>query len=122
MGASTPPSNSNIGSGILCGGMPDEDIDVYDEQEILWAIATRVEGDKDIAIIPKVTGAHLDPTTYDETCLKGGPMTSKMIIDATKPVTLPFATRITPPEDLWSSMQLADYLSNEKPACWGRSV
>ena len=88
----------------------DEDIDVYDEQEVLWAIATRVEGDKDISIIPGVTGAHLDPTAYDETRLKRGPMTTKVIIDATRPVTLPFATRITPPQDLWDSMKLEDYL------------
>ena len=88
----------------------DEDIDVYNEQEVLWAVATRVEGDKDISIIPGVTGAHLDPTAYDETRLKRGPMTTKMIIDATKPVTLPFATRITPPQDLWDSMKLEDYL------------
>ncbi len=88
----------------------DEDIDVYDEQEVLWAVATRVEGDKDISIIPEATGAHLDPTAYDETRLKRGPMTNKVIIDATKPVGLPFATRITPPEGLWKSMNLADYL------------
>ena len=88
----------------------DEDIDVYDEQEVLWAVATRVEGDLDISIIPGVTGAHLDPTAYDETRLKRGPMTSKVIIDATKPVDLPFATRITPPEGLWKSMSLDDYL------------
>jgi len=88
----------------------DEDIDVYNEEEVLWAIATRVVGDKDISIIPEVTGAHLDPCAYDETRLKRGSMVSKVIIDATKPVDLPFATRITPPQDLWSSMKLADYL------------
>lgn len=88
----------------------DEDIDVYNEEEVLWAIATRVVGDKDISIIPQVTGAHLDPTAYDETRLERGSMVSKVIIDATKPVDLPFATRITPPQDVWNSMKLEDYL------------
>ncbi len=89
----------------------DEDIDVYDEQEVLWAMATRVTGDLDIVNIPGMTGAHLDPTSYDETRLKRGPITTRTIIDATRPVTLPFATRITPPKELWNSMNIDDYLN-----------
>ena len=88
----------------------DEDIDIYNEQEVLWAIATRVQGDIDISIIPYTLGAHLDPSSYDETRFKRGTLTTKVIIDATKPVDLPFATRITPPKELWQSMNLADYL------------
>ena len=88
----------------------DDDIDLYDEQEVLWAVATRVTGDLDIIHIPGVTGAHLDPTSYDETRLKRGPVTTRTIIDATRPVALPFATRITPPKELWNSMNIGDYL------------
>ena len=90
----------------------DEDIDVYNEEEMLWAIATRVTADLDISIIPGVTGQNLDPTRYDETRHErdGGYMVSKMIIDATKPVDLSFPTRITLPEELWNSMSLDDYL------------
>lgn len=88
----------------------DEDIDVYNEEEVLWAVATRVIPDEDIVIIPRITGPHLHPTAYDETRLKRGHMTSKMIIDATMPVGLHFETRITPPKDLWEAMKLEDYI------------
>ncbi len=88
----------------------DEDIDVYNEEEVLWAMATRVEADIDVSIIPWVAGANLDPSCYGETRFKRGAMTTKMIIDATRPVELPFATRITPPRALWDSMSLDDYL------------
>lgn len=44
-----------------------------------------------------MTGYLLDSTAYDETRLKRGPMTTQIIVDATKPVGLPFAIRITPP-------------------------
>ncbi len=88
----------------------DDDIDVYNDGEVLWAITTRVVGDLDISIIPGVTGAHLDPSAYDETRHNRGTMTTKVIIDATKPLGLPFATRVTPPKDLWDSMNLDDYL------------
>ena len=88
----------------------DEDIDVFSEPEVMWAIATRVVGDRDISIIPGATGQRLDPCAYDETRLGRGYMVSKVIIDATKPADLPFATRITPNKQLWDSMQLDDYL------------
>ena len=88
----------------------DDDIDIYDEQEVWWAVATRVSGDRDITSIPDVTGAHLDPTGYDETRLKRGPLTTRTIIDATRPVALPFPTRIMPSKDLWSSMNMEQYI------------
>ncbi len=87
----------------------DEDIDVFNEEEVLWAIATRVRADQDIVIIPGVLGDPLCPTSYDETGVKRGQMISKVIIDATKPVNLPFPPRVTPPEDLWESIKVEDY-------------
>lgn len=88
----------------------DEDVDVYNEEEVLWAVATRMQGDRNIAIIPGVTGSQLDPGSYDETRINRGIMTTKVIIDATKPVGQPFPTRIMPNRQLWDSMKLENYL------------
>ncbi len=93
----------------------DEDVDIFNEPEVLWAMATRVVGDRDISIISEATGQRLNPSAYDETRALNreesrGNMVSKVIIDATKPVDLPFATRITPNKELWQAMQLEDYL------------
>ena len=88
----------------------DEDVDVYDEQEVLWAISTRMNAQRDISIIPWVTSSDLDPSGYDETGLKRGQMDTKVIIDATRPVDLTFATRLTPSKELWKSMKLGDYI------------
>jgi len=88
----------------------DEEIDVYDEEEVIWAIATRATPDLDIIAIPRILGGPLNPMSYDETRLKKGLMNSKMIIDATKPVEMPFPIMVTPPEDLWNSMKLDDYV------------
>jgi len=56
----------------------DEDIDIFDMQDVEFAIATRVKGDMDIMIIPNVRGSSLDP--------RGAPdgTTTKVGIDATK--------------------------------------
>jgi len=93
----------------------DDDIDIYNDEEVLWAISTRVRGDLDIDIIPGVTGNRMDPAgPYDELYQRriGGEgfMTSKVIIDATKPKDLPFATRVMPKKELWDSIELEDYL------------
>ena len=103
---------NSVGS-IKIAVVVDEDIDVFNEEEVLWAIATRCCPDIDIDIIPRIQAGFLDPTAYDETHLKRGPMNSKMIIDATKPVELPFATRIVPDPDLWQRMKLEDYIETE---------
>ena len=92
----------------------DEDVDIFNEEEVLSALATRVSFDKDIATIPAVVGGVLNPRAYseqaDEKGVARGGIMAKTIIDATKPVSTPFAVRITPPQDLWQSMKLEDYV------------
>ncbi|KZX13424.1 3-octaprenyl-4-hydroxybenzoate carboxy-lyase [Methanobrevibacter curvatus] len=59
----------------------DEDINIFDPEDIEYAIATRVKGDEDILIIPKARGSSLDPVaTPDGT-------TTKIGVDATKDLT-----------------------------------
>lgn len=88
----------------------DDDIDVFNEEEVLFAVATRMVPSRDISIIENCAGNHLDPAAYDETGLKHGPMQDLLIIDATKPLTLPTFTRIAQPEELWNKMKLEDYV------------
>ena len=57
----------------------DEDVDIYNEEEVLWALATRVKADKDVFIIPDVMCNKLDPSSVDG-------LQSKMGIDATAPL------------------------------------
>ena len=91
----------------------DDDIDIYDADDVLWAISTRMRGDLDIDIIPGVLGNRLDPAgPYDELRHRSdtGNMTTKVMIDATKPVGTYFPTRVTPNRELWNSMNLDNYL------------
>jgi 2,5-furandicarboxylate decarboxylase 1 len=93
----------------------DEDVDVFDEKNVLWALATRMVPSRDITIIENCAGNALDPAAYDETRLKVGSMQDYMIIDATKPLTLPSPTPIVPPEDLWKKIRLEDYIKGFSP-------
>jgi gallate decarboxylase subunit C len=40
----------------------DEDVDVFDSDDVLWATQTRMQGDLDIIVIPGVSGHVLDPS------------------------------------------------------------
>jgi len=91
----------------------DDDIDIYDEREVAWAIATRMVADEDLLILPGVKGAHLDPVSYNESRAGRGPMTTRLVIDATKPVEREFEIKTEPDPRLWKSMRLEDYL--DKP-------
>ena len=66
----------------------DDDIDVFDESDVLWAVATRMQADRDLVVIAGSLGAMLDPSA-DERGL-----TAKLGIDATRPFGQPFAEKL----------------------------
>lgn len=88
----------------------DDDIDVRNEHEVLWAVATRFQADTGLTLSPYTTGATLDPTAYGEDRAADGTMTTKMIIDATKPVSRPFAQRVVIPRDVLQRIDLQQLL------------
>ena len=55
----------------------DEDVDIFDDREVEWAVATRMQADR-IVRIPGAAGSSLDPSSHGRT-------TWKVIIDATIP-------------------------------------
>ena len=67
----------------------DEDVDIFDMSDVMWAISTRVRAEQDIVFIPGCKGAILDPTSDPETFT-----VTKMGIDATRPVGKDFAERL----------------------------
>ncbi len=60
----------------------DEDIDVFNGTEVEWAIATRVQGDRDVIIIPEARAKPLDPS-LSPTPPGVVPIGAKVGIDAT---------------------------------------
>lgn len=85
----------------------DEDIDIYDEEQVLWAVATRSQWDKDLVVIPGMMGTRLDPSANDIVTTKGG-------IDATQPVDRrSFPRRISIPDSVVSRIKLDDYVASD---------
>lgn len=83
----------------------DADINIYNEEEVLWATATRVQADQDVDVIKNVKGNTLDPSQTDNI------MTAKMIIDATRPLQRPFEARVALPKAAMDKICLEDFIS-----------
>ena len=64
----------------------DGDIDIFDPVEVEWAIATRVQADRDTVILSNARSKPLDPSLAPTA---GIPTTAKMGIDATIPENVP---------------------------------
>ena len=86
----------------------DEDIDVFNPTDILWALATRVQPYHQITIIKDMLrGNMLDPSlTHDI-------RTSGMIVDATRPLDRPFSPVTKCPDEAMERIKLEDYVSKE---------
>jgi 2,5-furandicarboxylate decarboxylase 1 len=78
----------------------DSDVNVFDEKEVLWAVATRLQGDTDIINIPGSLGSDLDPSNH------ATGIQCKTIFDATaKPSLKNFAVRNSIPRKVVESVR-----------------
>jgi 2,5-furandicarboxylate decarboxylase 1 len=85
----------------------DDDVDIYNDEEVLWAVATRSQWDKDLVVIPGMMGTRLDPSGNGTLNTKGG-------IDATKPFDVhSFPQRLSIPKSVLERIRLEDYLDPE---------
>lgn len=57
----------------------DDDIDPDDPVQVEWALATRLQADRGIVIVPHARGSTLDPSAEDG-------LTTKLVVDATAPL------------------------------------
>ncbi|MDP2646163.1 MAG: UbiD family decarboxylase [Desulfobacterales bacterium] len=85
----------------------DEDIDVFQEDQVLWALALRTIPSNDCFVIPGARSIWLDPMTPMD---GRRPVSAKMGIDATKPFGKPFSATAYFSPDLVERMDPAKYL------------
>ncbi|HKX52107.1 MAG TPA: UbiD family decarboxylase, partial [Candidatus Binatia bacterium] len=81
----------------------DDDIDVFDEERVLWAISNRFQADRGLVVIANAQGSELDPSAGP------GGVNAKMGLDATKPLT-GFPPELRVPEEVLEKISLDDFL------------
>jgi 2,5-furandicarboxylate decarboxylase 1 len=71
----------------------DKDIDIYNPQEIEWAMATRFQGDQDLIVMERAPGSSLDPSSEPgthNTCRVGFDLTRPLETKGKKYEKAPF--------------------------------
>ena len=87
----------------------DEDVDIFDEQEVLWALDTRSDWAKDLIVVPNLEATHLEPTTT------GRGLGTRAGIDCTIPSPpAVYEQRSFIPKEVMDRIHLKDFLPNGK--------
>lgn len=91
----------------------DDDINVRNEQEVWWAVATRTQADRSITMVPEAYVAELDPSAYSiQSRSERASLNTKWAIDATRPIDLPFQQRADVPSEFWKEINLESYIKS----------
>jgi 2,5-furandicarboxylate decarboxylase 1 len=89
----------------------DHDIDINNDSEVLWAIATRTQPDKATFFVQDAAVSRLDPASYSIwSRWEKDTMNTKWAIDATMPIEAPFEERADVPRRLWENLDLSQYI------------
>ena len=73
----------------------DDDVDIFNMNDVMWAIATRVRAEKDIVLVPGCEGRH----SRSHVGSRRPSRVTKMGIDATRPSGKDFAERLVISEE-----------------------
>jgi 2,5-furandicarboxylate decarboxylase 1 len=87
----------------------DDDVNVFNESEVLWAIATRTKMPDDLVVVTRTIGEALDPMAEEEH------LVNKMGVDATRPLG-PFPERVSIPGDVLNRVALEHFIPAAKLA------
>ncbi len=88
----------------------DPDVDIYNDSDVLRAITHRVVADRDIFFVTGARACRLDPTTYNISRMDRDGMVTKIGIDATDPLWLPYTVPERIVNRLAERISLKDYI------------
>lgn len=83
----------------------DDDVNIFDDREVLWALATRFQADTDILFVPGIIGPGLDPSG------RGRSVGCKAGFDCTRDAPRDeFAARLAIPDEYQQTFAIEDYV------------
>jgi UbiD family decarboxylase len=97
-----------IDHGLKLVVVVDDDVNIFNESEVLWAISTRFQGDKDVVMVPGAMGVILDPSAADNG------VTCRIGLDATKPLQENAVRLRVPPEAKEFALRLIGDLQEKR--------
>jgi TRAP-type C4-dicarboxylate transport system substrate-binding protein len=86
----------------------DDDIHIFDVEQVYWALATRVQAEKQVQILKGIRGSILDPSIRETV------EHDAVIINATKPLGLLFEEKISVPKEYMDKIKQCDFAGQTK--------
>lgn len=86
----------------------DEDVDIFDDREVLRALAWRFQGDRNLVTLPGIDGSYLDPSIGPDNT------TTKLGFDCTKPLGQRFAPGVAVPDEVTAATDLAALIGTDR--------
>jgi 2,5-furandicarboxylate decarboxylase 1 len=96
-----------------CAIVVDEDVDIYDDRKVIWAVMTRTQADRSFFFVPGSYISRVDPTGYPpwhSVEKENRLLSTRLGIDATKPLDPLFPEVADPPKSMWTQVDLSEYL------------
>lgn len=92
----------------------DPDIDIFDPEQVLWALNVRFQADRDLIQVPRSRGVRMDPSGYDFLD-RGAPgvLTTQCGFDVTMPLARPYGPRADVAPAGFEDLDPADYVGAE---------
>lgn len=92
----------------------DDDIDIHDDQQVLWAVNVRFQAGRDLMVLPNQRGIRMDPSARPVIPGQASEFrTDKLGFDATIPHHPPFPERADLPLEQYADIELGQYLDRE---------
>ncbi|MBI3077452.1 MAG: UbiD family decarboxylase, partial [Deltaproteobacteria bacterium] len=79
----------------------DEDIDVFNESDVIWSVVTNVNPDRDVDVVRNSATVFTTAMGY-----------TKLVIDATRPLDVPFPAPMRVPEDAMRKIRVEDWVKD----------
>lgn len=92
----------------------DDDVDIFDEKEVLWAFATRAQLDQDVVLLDGIPSTSMNPIT------QSNGVGTKLGVDCTLPPStdpeIPFHYQMPMkvPQDALGRVEVGDYVPGDK--------
>jgi len=87
-----------------CAIVVDEDIDIYDDRKVVWAVMTRTQPDRSFFTVQGSYVSRTDPAAYPPWQRLTGQaiLSTRLGVDATKPLDANFPEVAEPPRSMWA--------------------
>ncbi len=86
----------------------DDDVDIFNPKDVMWAIATRSQWDRDVIILPQFKTSPLDPSAPP---VGVGDLGAIGGIDCTRPWGEPYEVRVGVAPEVMERVNLEDFIS-----------